>query len=204
MNSASTWRQKYLEGKPNYSLLLILLQLKLKNSFSLHCFLYMFFGNDEENLSQNQLLELLIISIILITCTFNLRFILYGEIRSDLTVPYLNLGIPFPPCNILQSLDSYNSCGCLAFWDSSLTATSCKKGCLNDVTVNIEFVYLLSVLSHWKPLLGYGVSNFFCDNTQLHFTFNKYLLLQKYPHMNKIEIFGTVSCNLKKISQLRH
>ena len=33
-------------------------------------------------------------------------------------------GIPTPPWRILYSFDSYNSWGCLAFTDSSFTATS--------------------------------------------------------------------------------
>lgn len=49
---------------------------------------------------------------------------------------YRMCGMPTPPWRILYSLLSYNSCGCLAFWDSNFTATSwndtSESGCSDD------------------------------------------------------------------------
>lgn len=51
--------------------------------------------------------------------------------------PYLMCGIPTPPCRILYSLLSYNNCGCLAFCDSNLTATSWKIETRQQIHFNI-------------------------------------------------------------------
>ena len=64
-------------------------------SYSPYCSLYIFQGANKENVSHNQeLLELVIISFILVTLMFDLGVILWGEIRlSLLGVKVLNYSV---------------------------------------------------------------------------------------------------------------
>ena len=64
-------------------------------AYSPYCSLYIFQGANKENVSLNQeLLELVIISFILVTLMFDLGVILWGEIRlSLLGVKVLNYSV---------------------------------------------------------------------------------------------------------------
>ena len=64
-------------------------------AYSPYCSLYIFQGANKENVSHNQeLLELVIISFILVTVMFDLGVILWGEIRlSLLGVKVLNYSV---------------------------------------------------------------------------------------------------------------
>ena len=64
-------------------------------AYSPYCSLYIFQGANKENVSHNQeLLELVIISFILVTLMFDLGVILWGEIRlSLLGVKVLNYSV---------------------------------------------------------------------------------------------------------------